>query len=163
MSLSDFSRELYQTAFSTAIRGTDALIPAIQSVHIVALSLLFGVVLVMETRLLGLLAKDLTPASVVKRHLPWFWAAVAVLVVTGLLMTIAEPNRVLTNSIFGTKMALLAVGIILTVMVKKPLLKDSSQRQDITDSASTKLLAAGTIFLWLVIMWCGRWIAYAGN
>lgn len=162
MSLSEFSRNLYQSEFSTAIRGVDSLIPAIQSVHIVSLALLFGVMLVLNFRLLGVIAQDISPNQILTKHSKWFWCAFVALVVTGALMTIAEPNRVITNTLFWWKMALIVSALSLFI-VSKHFILASVEDSSTTNKGVVKIIAAISVVLWLAIMWCGRWIAYAGS
>ena len=74
---------LYQTSISANIRHVYWLIPTIQSFHILAIGVLVGAALIMELRLAGVLAKDEPAANVVRRHLPWLYCSLAVLLVTG--------------------------------------------------------------------------------
>jgi len=58
---------------------------------------------VTDLRLAGVLATDETPQSVVRRYLPWMWTAIAVLLATGVILIVGEPNRVLANLVFWTR------------------------------------------------------------
>ena len=162
MSLSEFSRTLYQSDFSTAIRSVDSLIPAIQSIHIVALAMLFGIMLILNFRLLGVIAKEVTPAAIISRHSCWFWIAFGVLVITGFLMTVAEPNRVITNTLFWSKMGLIVAALVLFLVSKRSILAHDGAKT-VQSSSGIKIIAVLSLCLWLAIMWCGRWIAYAGS
>ena len=77
MNLLEFSKALYATPISTGIRETTGIIPTTQSIHILAIAVVVGSALVMELRLAGMLATDESPQSVVRRYLPWLWAAIA--------------------------------------------------------------------------------------
>ena len=102
MTLHEISSTLYSTPISTWIRETAGIIPTTQSIHILAIAVVIGSALVTDLRLAGVLAIDETPQTVVRRYLPWMWAALVVLSATGATLAVAEPNRVLVNPVFSS-------------------------------------------------------------
>lgn len=156
MSLQTFGDGLYHTAFSTAIR-TSGQIPVIQSLHIVALALLVGSALMLDLRLAGVFARDVSAGDVVRRYLPWLGFAMAGMVASGSLLVIAEPNRVLTNPLFWPKMGLLLAAIVLTLVARLPFLRRDF---DLDASGLIKLSAWLSLAIWVATITCGRWIAY---
>ena len=161
MTLHGFSSALYTTPISTAIRETAAVIPTIQSLHIVAIAVVVGSALVMDLRLAGVLATEETPQTVVRRYLPWMWAAIAVLLVTGGILVIGEPNRVLGNPLFWIKMALVAFAFSLTLLFRYPILHPKFQLEHARWAVLAKPMAWVSLLVWIAVIFCGRWIAYA--
>ncbi|WLH81701.1 MULTISPECIES: DUF6644 family protein [unclassified Pseudomonas] len=147
---------IYASPLSTAIRDILWVIPTVQSIHIIAITVLFGSALVSDLRLAGVLASDEPLRGVVRRYYPWMRNALIVLLMTGLLMIIAEPDRVLVNTTFWLKMALVATAFGLTLWLRRPLLR----APDNGDPRPIKALAWLSIGLWCVVIICGRWIAY---
>ena len=90
-SLTQFCLWLEQTALSQAI------VPAVQTVHIVAIATVIGAVLMLNLRLLGLVGLDQPVARFSARFLPVIWWTLPVLLVTGAVMIIADPARSLKN------------------------------------------------------------------
>jgi hypothetical protein len=160
MSVQAFGDWLYATPFSTALRKVDWVIPALQCIHILAIAVLIGSALVSDLRLAGVLARDETPAIVVRRYLPWMWAALAVLLLTGLLMVAAEPDRTIANTVFWSKMALVLGAFVLTLFFKKPLLDPDFRAEHIGWSKFIKPTAWISLAAWIAVIFCGRWIAY---
>ena len=74
-------------------------------------------------------------------------------------MIVAEPVRELMSPVFWTKMALLAVGIAMTVHFLRQATRQL-QASAVVVPASVRTTALGTIALWCVIIFLGRWIAY---
>lgn len=161
MSLHDLSQALYATPVSTGIRETSWLIPTIQSLHIVAIAVVVGSALVTDLRLAGVLATDESPATVVRRYLPWMWAALAALLATGAIMVVGEPNRVLGNSLFWTKMALVVFAFSLTLLFRYPLLHSQFRLEHARWATLVKPMAWVSLLVWIMVIFCGRWIAYA--
>ena len=161
MSLHDFSAALYATPVSTGIRETAGVIPTTQSLHILAISVVVGSALVMELRLAGVLATDESPQTVVRRYLPWLWSAVAVLVATGTILVVGEPNRVLANPLFWIKMGLVLFGVVLTLLFRDPILHPQFRLEHARWAALTRPTAWLSLLVWIAVIACGRWIAYA--
>ena len=161
MNLHDISSALYTTQISTGIRETAGVIPTTQSIHIVAISVVVGSALVTELRLAGVLATDETPQTVVRRYLPWMWAAIAVLLATGAILAVGEPNRVLENPLFWTKMVLVVVAFGLTLLFRYPILHPQFRLEHARWAALVKPLAWVSLLVWIAVIFCGRWIAYA--
>ncbi len=161
MNLHDISGALYTTAISTGIRETAWVIPTTQSIHIIAIAVVVGSALVTDLRLAGVLATDETPQTVVRRYLPWMWAALAVLLATGTIMTVGEPNRVLSNPMFWSKMALVMFAFCLTLLFRYPILHPAFRLEHARWAALTKPMAWVSLLVWIAVIFCGRWIAYA--
>jgi hypothetical protein len=160
MSLQIFGHWLYATPASTVLRQTVWVIPTIQAIHIVSVAILFGSALVSNLRLAGILATDETSAAVVRRYLPWMWSALAVLLLSGLLLILAEPDRTLGNAVFWIKMTLLLVAFVMTLIFQKPLLDPRSSATDPGRTASAKSAAWLSLAIWTAVICCGRFIAY---
>lgn len=161
MSIKTFGNWLYETPVSTSIREISWVIPTIQSIHIVAIAVLIGSALVSDLRLAGVLATDETPGAVVRRFLPWMWAALVTLLLTGLVMVLAEPGRTLANIIFWTKMALVLLAFTLTMLFRKPLLDPVFRLEHACWRAFVKPAAWASLTIWIAVIFCGRWIAYS--
>lgn len=161
MDIETFSSALYETPLSTGIRQITWLIPGIQSVHILAIGILVGSALVMELRLAGLLATDENPGTVIRRHLPWLWGALGVLLLTGTTLGIAEPARVLGNSIFWWKMIAVAGAFVVTLLLRRPLLRPDLVLEQAAWRVAIKPSAWLLLGAWIFAIYCGRWIAYA--
>lgn len=161
MNIHHISNALYTTAISTGIRETTGVIPTTQSIHILAIAVVIGSALVTDLRLAGVLATEETPQTVVRRYLPWMWAALAVLLTTGVILSVGEPNRVLANPVFWTKMALVVLAFALTLLFRYPLLHPQFQLEHARWAALAKPLAWVSLLVWIAVVFCGRWIAYA--
>jgi len=152
---------LTATPLSDAIKVHAWAVPVIQTVHILAIAVLMGTVLIVDLRLVGLGGRSQRIGHVARRYLPWFWAAFAVLAVTGALMVIGEPSRELLNPSFWLKMKLLIVALVVTgtfsllVWNRADHLDDNPRARRIA-----ALLAVGMLLVFVAIIFAGRFIAY---
>lgn len=150
------------TSLSEAIRDQSWIVPGVQAIHICAIAVVLGSALVSELRLAGLIATDEAPAAVVKRYLPWMWGALAVLLLSGLILVWGEPDRSLVNRVFWLKMSLVLTGFVLTVLFRKPLLDPDFGARHALRAGLIKPTAWLSLFIWIAVVCGGRWIAYAG-
>lgn len=160
MSIATFGDWLYATPVSTAIRETTWIIPNVQTIHILAIAVVIGSALATELRFAGVFATDRQPADILRRYLPWMRRALLVLLLTGLILLVAEPGRTLGNVIFWIKMTLVAGASLVTLQARKALLRQSVTVGSGTAVEASRALAWLMVLIWCAIIFCGRFIAY---
>ena len=159
--VSVFCAWLERTPLSHQLQTVAWVVPAVQTVHLLAIAALMGATLVLNLRLLGLAAADASLERVTRRFLPVVKVALAVLLATGLVMIAAEPARSLLNTAFQWKMALLATVVLLTGVTVRALRRHPEDWQDSRRRRGLAgLSAVVSCGLWVGILCAGRWIAY---
>jgi hypothetical protein len=151
---------LLATKLSAAIQNTSWVIPTIQSVHILAICIVMSSVLLLNLRLVGLVGGGEPVDAFTRRYLPWVWWALVVLFLSGSLLIIGEPNRDLQNTVFWTKMSLLACAVVLTLILERPVLRNARYWDPRPRRYIARALALAALACWVGIVLCGRWIAY---
>ena len=159
--LSEFSKWLAATPLSHVIQTTKWVIPALQTIHILSVAVVFSSAVLVDLRLWRLLNRDVPLPELARRFLPTIWPVLLVLLITGSLLIIGEPKRSLLNSAFYLKMALLAVAIVLTAWLQwslssSPNFWDRNRGRRMAG----QLAATVSILVWCGILFAGRWIAY---
>jgi hypothetical protein len=147
-----FADSLAQTSLSLAIQTHEWVIPTVQSIHIVAIGVVLGSVLMVTLRIFGWAVRDQTLAATTARFGPWLSAALIVLLVTGVVMIIGEPARQLLALSFWLKMLLLAIGTAAAVAFQRAIRHAEPSR--------LRVQAVATLLIWLGIVVLGRLIAY---
>jgi len=133
-------------------------IPIIQCIHILAIAASFASILMINARMFNV-AGSSSMADTANRYIRVLWWALLVLILSGLAMIIGEPVRELINPYFWIKMGLVVFGILVSIWFHKGVLKHVAAGRDIV--ASDKATAVFLVILWMMIMYCGRFIAYA--
>ena len=157
--LTELALTISDTSFSLWLQTNFWAIPIIQVVHILSLAAGFGAVLMVTLRLFNLAGTDRTIAETERRYIRWIWVALALLLVSGSGLIVAEPIRELINPIFWIKMVLVVVAIVVSLAFHGRVMKRLAAGGVVT--GGFKAASIGIIILWCVIMLCGRWIAYA--
>jgi hypothetical protein len=159
--LHDFCSWLEHTSMSQTIQTVSWIVPAVQTVHILAIAAVMGSVLMINLRLMGVVGRDQPLPRFSKRFLPVIRWTLPVLLATGIIMIIGEPARSLENAIFQLKMCLLIAAIIVTFGYQIPLGKNPSFWQMTKVRRGVSLvIALLSLALWVGIVFAGRWIAY---
>jgi len=134
---------------------------AILSVHIVAVALVFGMITVVDLRLIGVAARRCAVTALCREALPWTWSAFGLSVVTGALLFTAQPVKYWDNEAFRLKFALMALAGI-NMLVFQLITYRSVARWDHDTSVplAGKLAGAISLACWIAIVAYGRWTAY---
>jgi hypothetical protein len=127
--------------------------PILEVLHFIGLCLLFGIVLLVNLRLLGFVRG--VGFTDVKRLLPWAMVGLAINIVTGMLFFLASPAQYTENSAFVWKMGVMLVA---AVAMLYPTMSDED-RAPLTG----RIIAAGSICLWVGVIFLGRYLPYLGS
>lgn len=132
--------------------GATWLFPLLESLHVAALVLLLGSLLMVDLRLLGVAGLIYEMEAMAAGMLRWVWLAFAVAAVTGLGLFVSRPSAYAANPAFQVKLVLLAlVGVNL-------LWYRLAGRT--TAGRHGRLAAALSLLLWTGIVIAGRWTGH---
>jgi hypothetical protein len=157
--LTAFCAWLDHTALSQAIQKAGwIVVPAAQTVHILAIAVVAASALMIDLRLLGAYAVDQPGRRVAARFLPLLWWPILILLATGSLLIVGEPARSLRNPAFQLKMMLLIGAVLVSLLCQARLRRIEAAARP---GAAARPLAILSLLLWAGIIFAGRWIAYA--
>ena len=126
--------------------------PALETVHVVGIALLFGGLLVFELRLLGL-ARALELPTLARLVLPLALLGFGLCALTGLVMFATQPQELLANPAFRLKLVLLMVAGANAAWFH------GRGSMALADPVA-RLQGLMSLGIWLAVIICGRWIAY---
>jgi hypothetical protein len=152
-----FCKWLESTPLSVLCAATSWVVPTVQSIHILGVCVAFASMSMLSLRLLGVWGRRRPVTVIAVPVLSWLWPALAALLLTGMVMVLAEPERELLNGTFRLKMALVAAAAVTGWALSSSLAR-RPQRWDASPAA--KPLGIALFVLWAAIVVCGRWIAY---
>ena len=142
------------TTLGTVVRESLWLFPVIECVHLLALALLGGTVLVVDLRLLGLgLRTESVPELSGKVH-PWMTGALATMILTGIPMFLSESVKCYYSPPFWYKMSLLVLAMFFAFTVRRRVLAGPPR------AARYRATALVSLALWFGVGFSGRWIAF---
>lgn len=152
---------LESSSVADNIRENDLLFPLIESVHVLAICLVVGSILVVDLRLLGLASTKWPAGSVTKAILPFTWCAFVVAVASGGLMFISNASKYLGNGFFIAKMILIGIAGLNMLIFHFVGARDLPKWERHSRPPLPARLAGGlSILLWVAVVACGRWIGF---
>jgi uncharacterized membrane protein len=152
---------VFKTAFIARYQFTHPMAwPTLEALHFIGLSLLFGVVLVGNLRILGLMRN----AAFVDIHrlLPWGVFGFVINSVTGMLFFIGQAFQYVDNPAFHWKvlfMLLAGANVLYLTLFDEVWALGRGEEAP----SSAKLVAASQIFLWVGVIYFGRMLPYLGS
>jgi len=146
---------------SLALQDVLWIVPAVQTVHLVAVAVVLSSLLMVGLRVLGLAGMFQTVEQTSDRYLSWVWPSLVVLALTGAVLILAEPGRTLPNPSFWVKMVLLAIVLVAAIVLRVATRFDARfWEAPRWRSRGTRALLALNFALWCGVAVAGRWIAY---
>ena len=151
---------LEQSPIGFGIRQSVWIYPAANVAHVLALTVLAGAVAVMDLRLIGAFRETL-PGAVIAPARRVAVLALFAMVLTGLVLFTAEASHVAMNPVFQIKMALVALGVLIALIMQRSLPAVLAKTPAMTP-LPLRFRIAGVLSLtiWLLVAGSGRLIAY---
>ena len=151
------------TSTNQLIQNVFWIIPVVQTVHILSVSVVMASMAMLDLRLMGWGLARHSIASLADRFMPWLWGALTALLLSGTVLIAGEPGRSLGNWVFQLKMTLLVLAVTASLAFTHKLKTD----REFWDRSPgprrpSRLMGLTLLILWVGIATCGRWIAYVG-
>jgi hypothetical protein len=161
MDIVAFLKSLEASGIATRIRDSLLLFPLIESTHVIGLALVFGTIVIIDLRLLGIASTQRSFKRMASDILKWTWAAFALTALTGTLMFITNAVVYYHNFFFRTKMLLLALSGI-NMLIFELTAGRTIHNWDMAPSAPSagKAVAAVSLVMWISIIIMGRLIGF---
>ena len=154
---------LYDSPVGTGIREGLWSYPLLHFAHILGNSLMFGTIIFLDLRLIGLGFTRRRVSDVAAQILPWTWVGWSVMFVSGAFIFTSDAVRFATHPFFQAKMALMLVAGLNALLFHKVIFKNV-EKWDYTATTPIQAQLAGAISIlsWIGILVSGRWIGYSG-
>jgi hypothetical protein len=161
MIIPQFCSWLENTSMASAIRTSTWLFPTIESVHVLAITMVVGSVAMFDLRLLGIASRDRSVTELHKEILPWTWVAFGCAVVAGSLLFSSDATKYYVNGPFRMKMLVLLLIGLNTAIFEFGAFRGVSRWDHETKTPLAARLAGGiSIVLWILVVGFGRWIGF---
>lgn len=139
------------------IRDSKYGMPAVLSLHLIALTVLLATIVVSNVRLAGLGMRELSPSWLAQRLKPWKLGAIGLVMLSGFVVFTSRPDEYLSSRPFRLKMALLLIAIVAEWMIVS---RRAASESALHAGVANRLIAALSLCLWFGVGWVGRAIAF---
>lgn len=153
--------DLQNLAPIAALRASRWVYPLVNAGHILGIALLFGGILPLDLRLLGLW-RSVPLGHLARILIPLAMAGLGLAVVTGFLMFAVGATKYAATPLFLVKLCVIAAAVTNALLLRRAGDWTLARLPDLAWQPTPRLRTAGTLSLglWLAAILCGRFLAY---
>jgi hypothetical protein len=149
---------LENSGIGQAIRTSQWMFPVTESVHLLGLSVIGGVVLLVDMRLLGLGLRRHPVAQIARELHPWLVGSLITMLISGALLFLSESVKCYYSTAFWFKMTSLLLAILFTFTLHRRITKSDEARVGVL---WRRMAAVVSVALWSGVGIGGRWIGFS--
>ncbi|HEY6927059.1 MAG TPA: DUF6644 family protein [Steroidobacteraceae bacterium] len=146
--------------FAISIAESTWFFPIVETIHVMALTVVIGSVAMMDLRLLGVGNKDRPASEVIASSLPWAWSAFAVAFIAGSLMFSSKATSYYVNLPFRIKLVCLGLAALNMLIFHFFTARDMPSWDRGKPPLGARLAATFSLTLWVIIVAAGRWVGF---
>jgi len=146
------------TPISQAIRNSRVAFPIIENLHLFALTVLLGSLVLLALRQFGLVYKAQPISEVASALRPWNRWGLALMLASGILLFLSEAMKCYGNTSFRIKMLLLFAALLFQFTIYNRTVAS----EDKVGPAGGRVAAAIALCLWFGVGLAGRSIGFLG-
>lgn len=153
---------LKSTSLSRAMVSEPWLWPLCETLHFIGLSLLVGIVGLLDVRLLGYLRR--VPIASLRALLPWGIAGFVINLITGVMFFVGAPGQYISNSAWWFKVLFLALAGVNALYFETTQSHQLAALGPYDDTPQRyKVIGAVSLFSWFMVLYWGRMLPFIGN
>jgi hypothetical protein len=164
MSLDQWMSRLENTTIGTAVRGDSGwewLFPNIETLHVLSFAAVFGSILMVDLRLLGISSRGSAVSRLSAEVLPYTWVAFGCAAVTGGLMFASKAQTYVHNLQFQLKFACMVLaGINMAIFHLGAYQHVLDWDRALPPPRAARLAGGLSVLLWVCVIFTGRWVGF---
>ena len=164
MTIADVLSALESTSIGSAVRGDlgwDWLFPNVETIHVLSFALVFGSIIMVDMRLLGVASLSSPVSRLSDEVLPYTWMAFVLAATSGTLLFMSKAHVYFNNLQFELKfLCMLLAGVNMAVF-HFGCYRHVSQWDNAQPPPLAARVAGGiSILLWVGVIFFGRWVGF---
>lgn len=140
--------------------GTEWVFPIIETLHVMALTIVVGSIAMMDLRLLGIASRNSAVSRLSSEVLPWTWTAWAAAAVFGTLMFLAKAATYAGNLQFRLKFVCMGLAALNMLIFHFGVYRQVARWDAGDPPRSAKVAGALSLLLWIGVVFLGRWVGF---
>jgi len=156
-----FLQWLESTSLAVAISESSWLFPGIESIHVLAITLVVGSITMVDLRLLDINLRDRDAGELIAEVLPWTWSSFGVAVCSGALLFSSNATHYWGTVPFRAKILVLALaGINMAAFHATTYGAVGDWGRHPRTPIAAKIAGGISLALWIGVVTLGRWIGF---
>jgi hypothetical protein len=161
LSLKELMGWIESTDVAMLISQSRGWFPALEMIHVTATTFVFGMIAIIDLRLIGALPRGLAVSDLYRDVIPLTWAAFVVAAITGGFLFMSQAVAYSTNFAFRMKFAVLLLVALNMLAFRRFVYPGIAERgHDAPLPLAARLAGALSLAGWIAVVSCARWIAY---
>ncbi len=159
--MDSFIDALQSSGVASTIRNSLYDFPLLEATHVIALTLVFGTIMIVDLRLLGVAGTERTYGRISADVLKWTWIAFAIAVLTGSLMFVSNAKVYVNNNFFRAKFAvMLLAGLNMLIFQFTAGKHGGDWGESRRGPLPGRIAAMLSLALWLTVIVLGRAVGF---
>ncbi|MBB4199898.1 hypothetical protein CCR94_03555 [Rhodoblastus sphagnicola] len=159
--MEQFFQWLQDSPLGVAVREQGNLFPVFETIHVIAITIAVGCIIIMDLRLVDLVWTKRPVGRVIGDALPAVWVSFGIAVITGVLLFTSHAVNYWHDAWFVWKFVFMAMAFVNQLVFHALTGKDLNHwAADFQLPVSAKVAGAISLGLWVVIVACGRMIGF---
>jgi hypothetical protein len=159
--LESFCKWLEATSGSVALRESILVYPLVETTHVLSLTIFFGLIALMDLRLIGVGLRGVPVSQIVSRLQPIGVGGFVVMVVSGVLLFYSGPMRAYQNVFFRVKLMLIVLAGLNAMLFHWTVFRQIEHwDNDEKPPGRARMAGALSLVFWSGVVICGRMQAY---
>jgi len=159
MDLLPIFQSIEESGIGRAVRESVWAFAVIESIHLIALTMMGGAALLVDLRLLNLGLKQRPTAELAADASRFFNAGLIVLIISGYGLFASEAVKCYYSSAFTVKISTLVVATIFAYAFRNRVARAAEGH---FGNGTRAMVAITSMALWFVVAAAGRWIGFSG-
>jgi len=164
MSIEGLLTAIQSWPVSSAMRGdtpgTEWFFPIIETLHVMALTIVVGSIAMVDLRLLGVASRDSAVSRLSAEVLRWTWTAWCAAAVFGTLMFMSKAVSYAADLQFRLKFVCMALAAVNMLVFHFGAYRDVAAWDSDKPPVSAKVAGAFSLSLWIGVVFFGRWTGF---
>ncbi len=162
MNIDLYLEKIVSLPISEAIAFGSALFPNLESLHVVAITLVLGTIAIVDLRLLGFQSHRPGIQKLISELLPYTWGAFAVAAVSGTFLFISNAPTYAHNIYFQAKFVLIALaGINMAIFHMTAFKTINDWDLEIPPPTAARIAGGLSLTMWIGVIFLGRWVGFS--
>jgi len=140
---------------SLALRNSRVAVPIVETIHLLAIALAVGTIMVIDLSILGVGMRRQAVPKIARELAPWTWIGFGVALATGLLLFWSEAAKISCKPVFWVKMGLLAATFVFHLTVHR----QATMPDPPMAPGRARMTAVLSLTLWFAVAFGGKAVA----
>jgi hypothetical protein len=140
--------------------GTEWGFPIVETLHVMAFTIVVGSIAMVDLRLLGIASRNSTVSRLIKEVLPWTWTAWVMAAVCGTLLFLSKAETYAGNLQFRLKFVCMGLAALNMLAFHFGAYRQVARWDSGEPPVSAKVAGALSMSLWIAVVFFGRWIGF---